>query len=113
MLKIIFAASALLFATSSLSIAAIPTPDDVIPAQSKFQEFDQEADGRKLRMPGGSGCDSAQDQEEHADCRAATTSATENVSDQPIKEAKRRKKRIPGGSGCDSAHDRAEHPECR
>jgi hypothetical protein len=59
---------ALLLSASSLAWAALPAVDAATPAQ--VQGETREAKRSKERVPGGSGCDSAHDMAEHAQCRS-------------------------------------------
>lgn len=64
----------------------------------------------KVRVPGGSGCDSPRDILEHPECTTGGTTTTPTTS---TSGSGRDKVRIPGGSGCDDPRDLLEHPECR
>lgn len=69
--------------------------------------------GSKVRVPGGSGCDSPRDILEHPECTTGGTTDKPATSTTSTSGSGRDKVRIPGGSGCDDPRDLLEHPECR
>lgn len=67
----------------------------------------------KVRIPGGSGCDSPADLLEHPECLLGGAGTKTGKPGEDMSGSGRDKVRIPGGSGCDDPRDLIEHPECR
>lgn len=68
MTKTLFAALALIFASTGF-VSASTGPQSDEPTFKSTQDTYQQDVRRKKRVPGGSGCDDAGDYAEHAECR--------------------------------------------
>jgi hypothetical protein len=75
MIKTLLASAALTFALAAPSMATTPAFESVQVIKQGTESIDQLAKrgrgkkGRRTRVPGGSGCDSAHDMAEHPECR--------------------------------------------